>query len=113
MGSPRQRADHRSNVGIKAEVAGRTLFLGRERNKRSRKYKVKFLAPAPIDVDAAVRENERRKAAANEPAATTAVPQSADLPGVPEAQPGSGAPGPHLSLPVAGTDRSAGPGTRT
>jgi len=53
LGKGRDRADHRTNVAIKYDVAGRPFFFGRERNKRSRKARHKFFSPKPIDLSSA------------------------------------------------------------
>jgi hypothetical protein len=61
LGTAKERADHRANVAIKKEVAGRNVFLGRERNARSRKYRHKLFSTKPVDLTAAVKELERSK----------------------------------------------------
>jgi len=51
LGTPAERADHRANVAIKKSLpGGRAFFFGRERNKRSRKYRHKLFTKQPIDL---------------------------------------------------------------
>lgn len=57
-----ERADQRTNTAIiKTDISDRRLLLGRERNKRSRKYRQKFLSKQPINLTAAVAEMNKKK----------------------------------------------------
>lgn len=59
------RADQRASQAVVKEIGGRRFFIGRERNRRSRKYRQKFFSPQPINLTAAVQEHSKTKQGEN------------------------------------------------
>lgn len=58
---PADRADQRANVAIKKQIAGTPYFFGRERSRRSRKYRHKLLTKIPVNLAALVAKPPAEK----------------------------------------------------